>query len=318
MPATYPYPPDHNSSPSSRHRDRDRHQHRRRQPRVASVSSRPTSGPATAALPTRANTGNARKLTPWILRTDTTSHGCADLWLFRPSSSQHQHLVYREAQTRHRTETATEDLGTVVLPILPGPVRRFGFDVSVMTLSPVVHTPGAQHSELSWPVLAAQGFTLHELHHDHEHDVTWRHLERGHAHRAGRHRHASKRTSVIRHRNIPGVDLLWTGHDQRVSPHTFVHFTAIEMVDLDVWSRGIEMGVVGRCADVDTDMNDVHDIYVGDGNVDGLGDFTGTGGLRSTVTVGWVDPGNRDSEGDEDDGIFEAIVQGGARAEVQA
>lgn len=54
---------------------------------------------------------------------------------------------------------------------------------------------------------------------------------------------------MIRHGNIPGVDLLWTGSDLDVSPLTFVHMTASEMVDLSLWSAGVRMGIVGRSDD---------------------------------------------------------------------
>lgn len=169
----------------------------------------------------------------------------------------------------------TQHTGTVVLPILPGPVSRFNFDVSVMTLSQTLFTPNAEYSELSWPVLQAQGFTKHDFHHNHEHDSTW--TDPVHMHTApcphttgdGRRRRAS---SVIRHPHIPGVDLLWCGYDEASSPHTFVHMTACHMVNVDYWSEGVRLGAVGRAADMD-------------GN------------------VGWVESGEHS--------LFEMIVQGG-------
>lgn len=139
-----------------------------------------------------------------------------------------------------------------------------------MTLTPVRYTPGAPYSELNWPLLASEGFTKHDLHHDHEHDST-------HGNPLCRGIPRRKVSSVIRHPNIPGVDLLWCGYDEDESPHILVHMTAFDMVNLELWSEGVKTGVVGQAADMDG-------------------------------RLGWIEPG--------DDSPFERIVQGGVGATV--
>ncbi|KAI1623743.1 hypothetical protein EDD37DRAFT_650835 [Exophiala viscosa] len=205
---------------------------------ISSPPSRPSDEPLTSAT--------------WVLSFDRTStmHKCADIHLFRPPYT-----------------VGEINSGTVVLPILPGPARRFGFDVSVMTLTPTRYAPVSRYSELNWPLLARQGFTKTDLHHDHEHDST-----QGTPLCMGR--TCKKVSSVIRHPNIPGVDLLWCGYDEDKSPHVFVHMTAFDMVDPQLWKVGVKTGVVGRAADMDG-------------------------------RLAWIEPGN--------DSPFERIVQGGLR-----
>ncbi|EXJ89013.1 hypothetical protein A1O3_02077 [Capronia epimyces CBS 606.96] len=250
-------------------------------------------------------------LFPALLAWVANGHGliCADLWLFRPPFATNSQVNH--PSTRPEAETEAGLVGTVVLPILPGPVRRFHFDVSVMTLSPTVYTLGARYSELSWPVLASQGFTMNELHHNHEHDATWWHLEHDQTLPAGQQHQRKEAMRVIRHRDLPGVDILWTGHNEAVSPYAFVHLTATAMVDLNIWSRGVEMGVVGRCADVDISTPDVYHITVRDNPLDVPGAGPDAATLGSRITVGWIHPSSEDSGSNADDGIFESIVQGG-------
>ncbi|KAK5260306.1 hypothetical protein LTR40_004395 [Exophiala xenobiotica] len=191
---------------------------------------------------------------PWIFNLRTTSnaththththtHKCSDARLFRPE--------------RKRTGTATTvgsrtRTSTIAVPILPGPTRLFNFDVSVMTLTPTEYTPSAPFSELNWPLLAAQGFTKHDLHRDHVHDSTWTTMTLCRREGCGgRRRPPTRLSSVIRHQNVPGVDLLWCGYDATISPRTFVHMTALEMVDMRAWTEGVKNGAVGQVADMD-------------------------------------------------------------------
>ncbi|KIY00289.1 uncharacterized protein Z520_03974 [Fonsecaea multimorphosa CBS 102226] len=229
-------------------------------------------------------------------------------------------VVVRQGQRQQGPESRRRQRGTVVLPIMPGPKRRIEFDVSVMTLSDVLYNPGAPYSELSWKLLERQSFTRHVLHHDHMHDVThlhaqqqprrprppptameigWRGVRRVDDPRPSRSRypthdprgpkpndrcgHLDKETSVIRHRGIPGVDILWVGYDKYMDPrHMRVHMTAADMVDVKLWSWGVEMGVVGKSAELQ-------------GFVD------------------WIEgPSGNGSAEDED--LFRKIVQGGLRA----
>jgi hypothetical protein len=121
-----------------------------------------------------------------------------------------------------------------------------------MTLTPTEYTPSAPFSELNWPLLAAQGFTKHDLHHDHVHDSTWTTMALCRREGCGgRRRPPTRLSSVIRHPNIPGVDLLWCGYDATISPRTFVHMTALEMVDMRAWTEGVKNGAVGQVADMD-------------------------------------------------------------------
>ncbi len=222
--------------PLSPIRDRSdgHHSHRSTIPRSLPSSRRSAHGSLfSSPLPSDAR----QTYTPWILnlRTASTTHKCCDARLFRPGHSTDDMGI-------------TSDSGTIAVPILPGPTQLFNFDVSVMTLTPTQYTPGARFSELSWPILAAQGFTKHDLHHDHVHDSTMTTttiptLCRG--------RRTTRFSSVIRHPNIPGVDLLWCGYDSSRSPLTFVHMTALEMVDLAAWTEGVRTGVVGQVADMD-------------------------------------------------------------------
>ncbi|KAK5214196.1 hypothetical protein LTR47_004580 [Exophiala xenobiotica] len=175
--------------------------------------------------------------------THTHTHKCSDARLFRPE--------------RKRTGTATTvgsrtRTSTIAVPILPGPTRLFNFDVSVMTLTPTEYTPSAPFSELNWPLLAAQGFTKHDLHRDHVHDSTWTTMTLCRREGCGgRRRPPTRLSSVIRHQNVPGVDLLWCGYDATISPRTFVHMTALEMVDMRAWTEGVKNGAVGQVADMD-------------------------------------------------------------------
>ncbi|OCT53346.1 hypothetical protein CLCR_10361 [Cladophialophora carrionii] len=136
LPETWPYPP--------------------------SSHQRPLNFPAPS--PGRTHHRQGVKFTPWILNLSSRTHKCVDRNLFR------------EPKPEQRTGgpgSSRSSSGTVVLPILPGPKRKFPFfDVSVMTLSNVEYTPHAEYSELSWPLLRQQGFTRHVLHNDHTHDVT--------------------------------------------------------------------------------------------------------------------------------------------------
>jgi len=116
-----------------------------------------------------------------------------------------------------------------------------------MTLSPTVHTPGAEYSELSWPVLARQGFT--------KHDAVDAASTAAVAIRSGSRQRASwpqahRGVSIIRHPNLPGIDILWCGFDNNMGPLTRVHNAAIEMVDVEMWSAGVRLGIVGRSADM--------------------------------------------------------------------
>ncbi|EXJ72977.1 uncharacterized protein A1O5_04126 [Cladophialophora psammophila CBS 110553] len=295
------------------------------------------------------------KFTPWILNLTSETHKCADFNLFRhprpepreqppprrggggrDGNATARRGIQQRQQQQQPQDQRRRRRGTVVLPIMPGPRRRIEFDVSVMTLSNVLYTPGAQYSELSWKLLAQQGFTRHILHHDHMHDVThlsparrppaggieigWRGVRRlppsssgssrSNLARRGNSRYPDprgpapndrcgrldKESSVIRHRAVPGVDILWTGYDKFMDPrHLHVHMTAAAMVDVRLFSWGVEMGVVGRSADFRGVVK-----WIGPHD-DGDGD-----GSRS---------GEADVNGDED--LFRKIVQGGLRAAEQ-
>ncbi|KAK5045975.1 hypothetical protein LTR84_008761 [Exophiala bonariae] len=55
--------------------------------------------------------------------------------------------------------------GTIVLPIRPNPqVLDKHTTISIMTISNVLYTPTGTRSELSWPVLKRQGFTMKRIH----------------------------------------------------------------------------------------------------------------------------------------------------------
>ncbi|KIW24974.1 uncharacterized protein PV07_10650 [Cladophialophora immunda] len=288
------------------------------------------------------------KFTPWILNLASETHKCADLNLFRlprrvprestPAGSSSGRGVQ---QGQRQQDPQRRRRGTVVLPIQPGPKRQIEFDVSVMTLSNVLYTPGAEYSELSWKLLAQQGFTRHVLHHDHMHDVThvssprpprrppttaveigWRGIRRvqmptslsspssrpprsrypdprgpGPNDRCGR---LDKESSVIRHRGLPGVDILWVGYDKFMDPrHVHVHMTAAAMVDVRLWSWGVEMGVVGKSAGFR-------------GWVDWIGPDDNAAGAGAQADGN----GNGNGEGNADSGedLFRKIVQGGLRA----
>ncbi|OAP57957.1 hypothetical protein AYL99_07047 [Fonsecaea erecta] len=318
------------------------------------------------------------KFTPWILNLTSETHKCADLNLFRlPRPVARGSLLGGSGGSSARNDRGAIRLGhrqqghqdpegrrrgTVVLPIQPGPKRRIEFDISVMTLSDVLYTPGAQYSELSWKVLARQGFTRHVLHHDHMHDVTeqyvarhspptsveigWQGIRRveplplplltaaappgfpfpfpspssnfhpprppltpthrppprsrypdprgpgpGPINRCGR---LDKESSVIRHRGVPDVDILWVGYDKFIDPcHLHVHMTAAAMVDVRLWSWGVEMGVVGKSAGFR-------------GWVDWIEGSDPDGNGRGTSAD------NREANDEED--LFRKIVQGGLRA----
>ena len=208
--------------------------------------------------------------------------------------------------------------------------------VSVMTLSNVLFAPGAKYSEISWKLLAKQGFTRHVLHRDHTHDITHRNVAandqqyRDGANRLkigrglltmerdppppGLNRLGGPRSrgkeydqcgkldeegSVIRHRDLPGIDLLWCNYDQDMNPGTIsIAFTAASMVDLAAWSMGVQTGIVGKGARFNN--------YAGNGS----------GSEAGRASVGWIaryggnapdaEPGEEDMEG-----LFRKIVQGG-------
>ncbi|KAK6382887.1 hypothetical protein LTS17_003557 [Exophiala oligosperma] len=123
-----------------------------------------------------------------------------------------------------------------------------------MTVTPTMYTPGAPYSELNWPLMEAQGFHKFDIHHD----------DHGHVHDTadhvrpmlvcdGRSRSRPTRyTSVIRHRNIPGVDPLWCSHDPGMnsSSRTLVWTPAFEMVDMQRWARGVRDGIIGQAVDM--------------------------------------------------------------------
>ena len=268
------------------------------------------------------------KFTPWTLNLTSDTHKCADLNLFRapkpqaPASSLGSRGATSQQDRRRR--------GTVVLPILPGPKRRYAFfDVSVMMLSNVLYTPGAKYSELSWKTLMQQGFTRHVLHNDHMHDIT--HVTRSNtrsfadttrtsrgilarplADRHGRNSAGGRRFtdremngtspdrcgrldkegSIIRHRGIPGVDLLWCCYDRWQAPGIIsVQMFAVALVDMQLWSWGIEMGIVGKSASFRPPP-------------EGVGWIQRYGGESAGEEV---------REGDVED-TFRKIVQGGLRA----
>ncbi|OAL25805.1 hypothetical protein AYO20_10360 [Fonsecaea nubica] len=306
------------------------------------------------------------KFTPWILNLTSKTHKCADVNLFRLPRPVTREEASRGGQ-RQQDPQNRRRRGTVVLPILPGPKRRVEFDVSVMTLSNVLYTPGARFSELSWKVLERQGFTRHVLHHDHMHDVTqlspptltpttqprqppprhghghgqrtrpphhrpvtaveigWRGIRRvepsrpppsrrgypdprgapalGRPNAYGRCGPSAKESSVIRHRGVPGVDVLWVGYDRTVDPrHLHVHMTGADMVDVRLWSWGVEMGVVGKSA-------------VFGGWVGWIGPNGGSAAGAGETGREGVENRGREQEGDGDDeDLFRKIVQGGLRA----
>lgn len=125
--------------------------------------------------------------------------------------------------------------GTVVLPIKPG--RRYNMDRSVMTVSNALYTPMASESELSFPVLAEQGFTLHETRRPSDS------ILRG-LHRA----FAKGRFYTLQHSNLPGVYLLYTclldGDTNRLSVMPKLK------VNKRKWIEGVQSGVLGRAVDM--------------------------------------------------------------------
>ncbi|KAJ9624392.1 hypothetical protein H2204_010845 [Knufia peltigerae] len=184
-------------------------------PSSATILRPPPSSPSSSSSP---QTNNLH-CTPWILNTETinTSHRCSDALFFRDS-----------------IDLQPGGYGTVAIPILPRP-EPYNFGVSIMTVTPTMYTPGAPYSELNWPLMEAQGFHKFDIHHD------------------GRSRSRPTRyTSIIRHRNIPGVDLLWCSHDPSMnsSSRTLVWTPAFEMVDMQRWARGVRDGIIGQAADM--------------------------------------------------------------------
>ncbi len=83
----------------------------------------------------------------------------------------------------------------------------------------------------------------------------------------------TRQTFVIRHPNIPGVDLLRCEYDEVVSPHTFVVRLTTGAADLEVdvreWAAGVRAGVLGAAAD-----------------------------MPEEAWVGWFEPGRNDDNGD--------------------
>jgi hypothetical protein len=98
-------------------------------------------------------------------------------------------------------------------------------DVSVITLSNVLYTPGALVSKMSWPVMERQGFTR-----------TTGHGQQG---------LDGGEESIIRHATIPTLDLLYCHQHHRFGVIS-ISVPAVEKVDMALWAWGVEIGVIGR------------------------------------------------------------------------
>ncbi|KIW16396.1 hypothetical protein PV08_06448 [Exophiala spinifera] len=173
------------------------------------------------------STSSGLHCTPWIVNIETinTTHRCSDAHFFRDP-----------------IQVQPGEVGTVALPILPRS-EPFGIGLSIMTLTPTMFTPGAPFSELNWPVLAAQGFYKFDIHVGHVHDST-------DAPALCDGRRPTRFNSTIRHRLMPGVDLLWCKYDADVSPWAMLCTPAFEMVHMRSWADGVRNRVVGQAADM--------------------------------------------------------------------
>jgi hypothetical protein len=164
--------------------------------------------------------------------------------------------------------------GIVVLPIMPGR-DNWDLDVSVMTLSNVLYTPTAKTSEVSWPVLESQGFTLHRLkrHHEIAREIParlWAQM---------------RDCKIIRHPNLPGVDVLWCLRKPR-DGKLYLGVIADGMVDMKAWKEGIEDGVLGKAVDMPGTLGWTQACEHSEFEKIVLGDtHRGTGGLRDASFV---------------------------------
>lgn len=168
------------------------------------------------------------KFDGWILNAKGDRHKCNDDQLFR-------HIMIPNARWPE-DGTPPEPFGTVVLPILPGIRHPFPYLPSVMTLSNVSFTPGAGYSEMSWPLLRAQGFTITRITDDLHEILT---------DLPG----AFTRNTVyaIWHRALPGVHWFYANE----IPGSRDRFGILSLrCNMEVWREGIERGVLGKSAEM--------------------------------------------------------------------
>lgn len=164
----------------------------------------------------------------WILHATGDRHKCNDDQLFR-------HIIIPNPR-RLEEGTPPEPYGTVVLPILPGIRHPFPYLPSVMTLSNVSFTPGAGYSEMSWPLLRAQGFTITRITDDLHEIVT--DLPR-----------AFTRNTVyaIWHRALPGVH--WFYANEIPGSRDRLGILSLRC-NMEVWREGIVNGVLGKSVEM--------------------------------------------------------------------
>ncbi|RVX76039.1 hypothetical protein B0A52_00396 [Exophiala mesophila] len=180
-----------------------------------------TAEPERSSLPSEGSAING-----WILNAKGCEHKCNDHRLFR------QIMI---PDTRWFEEgTPSRPYGTVVLPILPGIGHQPPYLVSVMTLSNVVFTPEAKYSEMSWPLLQAEGFGMTRIIND-------MHLLELPA------ASAENVVYAIWHRALPGVHWFYTneipGHGDKLG-------VLLPVFAMEDWRRGIAEGKLGTSAEM--------------------------------------------------------------------
>ncbi|KIV97909.1 hypothetical protein PV10_01609 [Exophiala mesophila] len=162
----------------------------------------------------------------WILNAKGYQHKCNDHRLFR------QILIPNT--TWFEEGTPSRPYGTVVLPILPGIGHQHPYRVSVMTLSNVVFTPEAKYSEMSWPLLRAEGFRMTRIFDD-------MHLFELPA------AFAESAVYAIWHRSLPGVHWFYAneipGHGDKLG-------VLLPLFAMEEWRRGIVEGRLGTSAEM--------------------------------------------------------------------
>lgn len=172
--------------------------------------------------------GDSAQMTRWVLRLDTKQHKCADADLFRQPFSPEPITM--------EDDSVQQPTGTVVLPIKPGPQTRYGLDISVMTISNVLHDPTARTSEMSWPVLEKQGFELNQTS---PYDTGSTTMART---------FAEGMTYAVQHPNLPGVNLLYASRSENERDRLLIWPVRVNM---ERWKAGIEYGVLGRAVDME-------------------------------------------------------------------
>lgn len=181
-----------------------------------------------AQRPVPSEHGDSAQMTRWVLRLDTKQHKCADADLFRQPFSPEPIIM--------EDDSVQQPTGTVVLPIKPGPQIRYGLDISVMTMSNVLHDPLARTSELSWPVLEKQGFELNQAS---PYDTGSTAMART---------FAEGMTYAVQHPNLPGVNLLYASRSENEGGRLLIWPVRVNM---ERWKAGIEYGVLGRAVDME-------------------------------------------------------------------